>query len=319
MSAEVEQNYPKLTINMETGRVQRAIWDRPKRIDSLSTWDTLIVLARSAGQAIQEKQIHDLVVATGSHSLHPVSSAVTSLRKTLEEDPKNPSLIVTSGSSLLHSNYDIAYTLCATVELIGDPVKTEQYRQSIIQKTQNHHEVHQINTLWLPDGQAIEVKGQQQILCLQQIIYNPDPMENDALAKTLYGTDDKSARDRASAIVSALNRQLEARNWRIAQIPKPEPSQPRKKVYQLAEIKVDNSPWARARRILAANLPSYNTQYAPYTTVLQEFYDIRQRVKRGESSSLIGEFENKFGLELVDTLAPALKEITALVSSRRIW
>lgn len=317
MSAEFGQKLPALAINIEKGYVQRGHWKESKRMRSLTTWDTLMLLSSSVGQPVPERQIREIVLATGSHSRQPASAAINSLRKTLEDDLKNPTLIVTTGSSLLHSGYDTAYILLATVELIGDPSKAEQFRQTMLQKTENHHELRQVATLWLSDGQKILLKGKQQIQCLEQILLSPNPMENDALAKELYGADDKSARNRASAIVSALNRQLESKNWHIAQISKPRPSRP-KTIYALEEIRADNSPWGRFRRILAANLPTYNLQIARHTQVLQEFCEVRLRVARGESPSLIKEFENKYGIELIDTLAPALKEITALISPRRI-
>ena len=305
--------YPPLTINIETGDVQRPAWVKPRRIGSLHRWDTLLLLTRSAGQAVPERAIREVVVATNARLTHPTASTITYLRKDLADDPKHPTLLVTSGSSLLRSKYDSAYTLYAAVEVIGDPDKAEAYRQSIIQRTKNYKEVRQQVTFWLPDGQEIAIKGKQQIHLLQQVLSSQHPLGNDVLANKLYGSDDKSARDKISAIVSALNRQLEIKNWRITPAPQPE----RKVVYRFEEIEEDNSAWGRTRNMLRARIPGYDTAFAVYTGLLKEFWEIRQKVAQGGSSQLITEFAGKQDPEIISLLAPALKEITSIVQPPR--
>lgn len=117
---EKQPSLPKIVINLNTGEVE--IDGRKIKFRSINSLNFkfligLVNLAKEIGQSIPSSQLKQLAIDSGYQGERPAGNMISEIRRLIEEDYKNPKIIVSRGISS-----QTIYDFKAEVEII----KTEQ-------------------------------------------------------------------------------------------------------------------------------------------------------------------------------------------------
>lgn len=167
----------------------------------------LIRLAKTPQGGVSQKQITEIARQAGAKGRYPGSDTMAYLREKLEADPKNPQLLVSSGT-----NRNLQYRLDAQVEFLGERPESKRAR-----------EARQVFVVLLPGGRKLEVEGKitAQAIELLLMTSNEDPISSGGLTTYLYKVDDKRTRKLASSILVRVKKIVEPLGYRLVQITRP--------------------------------------------------------------------------------------------------
>lgn len=234
VQVEEERVLPLLRISEEKREIKLEGWEEPKKVPGKVAMAVLISLAKNPKQRVSTSVLKEAAIKTGSKDKDPVGIGIYHLRQLIEPDPKNPQIIIRSGSAK-----QATYSL-------NTEVMFEDEEKAKAERSQKRKEARQVFEFTLPDGQVVQIMGNYKAKTLEKLLDSfkeNRPIETDELVLTLYGVYNRKTYTSTTQFVAGLRKDLQPAGWRIIQpVSPPERAKGKKGAYYLEKVQVEEKP-----------------------------------------------------------------------------